>query len=139
MITDIKDLVKPRYEVVADYPNSPHEIGILLTEELPGHYYYQDGDTNRMVQVIKIQEYPDIFKPLQWWEKRLEEEMPKYLKFCYEGKTTAYKIEKWDMPSLFGYINIEKRQGCSIMGFNPEYGYSPATEEEFEKYKDNAD
>lgn len=52
----VKQLLQPRYKVIADYPDSPHEIDDIL--EL----------TTNNWRICEC--YPHIFKKLEWWENR---------------------------------------------------------------------
>jgi len=76
-----------------------------------------------------------LFKELNWWEKRTESEMPMYLKHSIDKQNYTYhKIEEWDMKTMCGFINLEKRQVCSLLSWKAEYTYYPATEEEYLAY-----
>lgn len=56
MLTE--ELLRPRYKVIADYPNSDYEIGQIIINE-------SDYCTR----------YPAIFKPLAWWQGRTLDEI----------------------------------------------------------------
>lgn len=69
-----QDLLKPRYKVISDYPESPFEINEVI-------------DGNILVTApIGLNEpkyasdFPQIFKELQWFEEREEKDLPKYVK-----------------------------------------------------------
>ena len=59
--------------------------------------------------------------------------MPKKLKSLCSKDNENFDIEKeevfnileWNMKTLDGIINHEKRQVCSLTSWNPEYGYIP--------------
>lgn len=116
-----EQLMIPRYKVIADYPRSRYIIGEIV----------QYGQIGRETQ-IKYDDYPAIFKPLQWWEERKVEEMPPFIRFKQDN--AIFKIEQWDINFLFGFIDAEKRRGCGLTTFKPEYGYEPATESEYLTY-----
>lgn len=110
-------LMNPRFEVVAEYPNSNYKVGQIVNctevflEGFPESHFVK---------------YPHLFRKLKWWEHRRVEEMPKRL-ICkaIEGDTEVIEIEEWDMDLLYGWVNKSKRECCSLESFNPEYGYFP--------------
>lgn len=72
-------LLKPRYEVIADYPNSPHGVGDILEQYGDSLNSYRLGDM--VYHNRQPEDYPSIFKKLQWWEHREGSEMPTHVKF----------------------------------------------------------
>lgn len=119
-----KELLKPRFEVIANYPNSNYKLYQVIEAEenwfegRPASYF---------------EEYPHLFKKLNWWEKRKLEDMPKKLKSLCNKDDKNFDIEKeevfnileWDMTNFYGIINHEKMQMCSLTSWSPEYGYIP--------------
>jgi hypothetical protein len=67
----VAELLKPRYKVIADYPNQWHRTGAIITD-----LFYDDQykDESWFAQ------YPAIFQRLEWWQEISESEMPEYLK-----------------------------------------------------------
>ena len=63
-----KELMKPRFEVIANYPGSHLAIGKVIDFDYGKTEY--DSPNN-------FENYPAIFRPLNWWEYRTVEEMPK--------------------------------------------------------------
>ncbi len=128
-----EQLLKPRFEVVENYPNSKYEIGLVLTNTVTDYFTYEKHEKGFVTNIKNIEDYPHLFKKLNWWEKRTKEQMPKYLVSLAEkdnddfdiNKQEVYKILDWDMRSLDGIIDYEKRQVCSLTSWNPEYGYLP--------------
>ena len=134
-----EELMNPRFEVIEKYPNSPFSIGDIL------HKYFYSTSTTGLYCYVTIKEnplqgfavekaelYPNIFKKLNWWEHRKEEDMPKRLiskafanEETKEVSDEIFEIESWDMKNFIGWINEEKRQCCSLLSWNPEYGYFP--------------
>jgi hypothetical protein len=125
------DLMKPRYEVIADYPGSPFNIGDIFKTRYGGScgqvadVYMQFGDD----KIIPVDGYPEIFRPLAWWEKRELEDLPKYVK--YEDGSVE-QVSQWtlgrnNVPVTFTVIG-EKGH---IM-FHPLI--LPATEAEYYDY-----
>src|SRR6185503_13287789 len=115
----VEDLLKPRYKVIADYPDSEYNVGEIICNMIT----VQNSEW--------FDQYPHIFKKLEWWEERKESEMPDYVSFSYEGKTTIDKIVKWGMEYKFGFTDVINRRGCSLNCWNTGYGYQPATEQEY--------
>ena len=115
------ELLQPRFEVIGIYPNSPFEIGDILTFD--GVIY---GCNEPQKFERHPQDYPNLFKKLNWWEHRKLEDMPKRL-ICkaIKGDTEIQEIEEWDMEILVGWTDKSKRECCSLLSFNPEFGYFP--------------
>lgn len=113
------DLSKTRFKLIADFPGNRRILGsILYCHNKPEIDFYD--------------KYPHLFKKMHWWEERQESEMPMYLKHsCPSLETSYHKIEKWDMEILVGFTDVKRRECCSLLGWNPEYTYKPATEEEY--------
>lgn len=76
-----KDLLKPRFKLIADYPGNTQPIGNITIEDATASYFRR---------------FEANFKELQWWEERKEDELPKYLKEVETGKiekVTRYFID----------------------------------------------
>lgn len=114
-----KELMNPRFEVIADYPSNSNAVGTIL--ECPDF-----GETSVKHWIEYFSRYPHIFKILNWWDYRTEEQMPKKL-ICkaIPNDTEIIHIEEWDMSRLWGWTDKKKRQGCGLRSFNYEYGYFP--------------
>lgn len=85
-----EDLMKPRYKVIALWPNTAYQVGeIIHIEALPLPKSAEE----------MFQQYPHLFKPLQWWEDREEKDMPEYLKVNKRGKLfmqqNIYKVKHY--------------------------------------------
>ena len=74
-----EELLKPRYKVIADYPESRFKIEVILIDEGVNGFFYNDRIYNKAIWVA-IDKYPHIFKRLEWWEDRIIEDLPKYLR-----------------------------------------------------------
>lgn len=111
----IEILLKPRFEVIADYPNSNWSIGEIITDagEFSTKHIYR--------------KYPHLFREMKWWEKRTEEEMPRYVKLAPKGIPIGFfKVSQW---SQWGeenrYIRVDNGN------WEDTIGYLPATEAEY--------
>lgn len=107
-----KELMQPRFEVIADFPSSIYVVGNEL-----------DAPTENMVAFFT--KYPNIFRKMNWWEGRTAEQMPKKLMSILDDKGDTYQIKEWDMEILVGWIDKKERSCCSLLTFKPEYGYVP--------------
>lgn len=138
MITDyeqklVEELLKQRYKVISDYPEiERHNIkqGDIITTESTAMYCDKIQDGTPVVS-IDHEIFPSIFKKLEWWEYRDVKEMPDYLKS--NDRDEVYKIERWDMEINFGFV--DGTSGCDLALFKPEYGYIPATKQDYLNYK----
>lgn len=117
---NIEKLLKPRFEVIADYPKSTFKVGQILEGEL----IFCDPDGP------KYSDYPHLFRKLPWWEKRERSEMPMYLKTTYFGRVEICKIADWNMISLRGRIDGSPCH-CDLLLWTNDRMYQPATEEEY--------
>lgn len=124
-----EELMKPRFVIIADYPNNDlGKVGEILDRDWCK--YINDDEEDGLEW--RVSDFPHLFRKLNWWEYRKEEDMPKRLiskAFTYqetkEVSNEIFEIESWDMENLLGWTNKEKRECCSLLSFNPEYGYFP--------------
>lgn len=131
----VNELLKPRYEVIAESPNNPERIGDIF------HQIYDDGIfhlINREHQsvgyhVMVLDNYPHLFRKLEWWEHRKPEEMPEYLKSVEISPDPHYvKVTKH-------YSSFFEGQYQASKVFKPYWEspynlYIPATELEYTNY-----
>jgi hypothetical protein len=123
---EAKELLKPRFEIIADYPTLSYNVGRIIEPIKEDSNYYDCVDAPSSNIICYPQKYPHLFKKLNWWEHRKIEDMPKRL-ICkaIPNDTEIMEIQEWDMDIMVGWTNKEKRQCCSLHSFNPEYGYFP--------------
>lgn len=83
-----EDLLKPRFEVIADYPFNPHQLGSVLEaihtsiHQTTTSYRNEFGDIVQQEQYCNhsdFEKYPHLFRKLNWWENRTIDQMPKRL------------------------------------------------------------
>ena len=122
----VEELLKPRFEIIDNFPNCSYNLGRILTPIKEGSNYYDCLEASSSELIAFPEKYPHLFKKLNWWEHRKIEDMPKKL-ICkaIEGDTEICYIEEWNMEILVGWTNKSKRECCSLLSFNPEYGYFP--------------
>ncbi len=130
----VEELMQPRYEVIADYPNAKYEIGTIL-------HVGKDIEECERADKSKIyilnsggqfDTFPAIFRPLQWWEKRDIGDLPEYVKIvkqCRYAIDSIHKVNKWgkDSNQLFADIGTY---------WTANY-FMPATQSEYEQFKNN--
>jgi len=76
-----EQLLKPRYEVIADYPFNPYKIGDIIETigDTMAVVYVKIIHTKYLTDSRNLDSYPHLFRKLNWWEKRKAEDMPKRL------------------------------------------------------------
>lgn len=120
------ELLRPRYKVIADYPgNKYYPVGKIITI-LDGNRPINDNGYR--VQRCDFDEFPYLFKKLQWWEERKEEDMPEYLK---DEHSEVFRVENY---SKGDYVSLYKNNGdpTFAMGSHSLYELIPANPEEYE-------
>lgn len=117
-----EELLQPRFKVIANFPGSWFDIGEI---------------TKNNFASFDLEDYPNIFKKLKWWEERNIKDLPEYLKQEKDGK--IYNIYK-----VLDYV---KRLNHSELTFDYDWGGTilydsitlpdllPATKEEYENNK----
>jgi hypothetical protein len=84
-----EELLKPRYKVVADYPNSDLPIETVLTNSYQDIWTDFHGlEFNERTSFFS--DYPHLFRKLEWWEDRKVEDMPKY----FRNKNGVFEIKR---------------------------------------------
>ncbi len=118
-----KELMQPRFEVIADFPNNHFgAIGTILDRDWAK--YPNDDETQKAIW--RISDFPHLFRKMNWWERRTAAEMPKKVKSLADDKGDVYEIQEWDMERMIGWIDKKERSCCSLLSWNPEFGYVPA-------------
>lgn len=111
----IAELLKPRYIVMADWPESPLCEGDIIK----GESSYWGAKEKEYFHA----DFPKIFKPLAWYEYRKVEEMPEYVK---SATGIVYKVAH---PSQNG--RIWHTEGEIEHRFINSTFYLPATSTDF--------
>jgi len=130
-----EELLRPRFEVIADYPHSEYEVG----EVLDRNWSWDGDDVNGFNK--SISQYPHLFKELEWWEKREEKDMPEYLKQeefvdAYSGSLVpkiVIKVRAHFRSASGDWRNdsIEIFHAEGNRGSGTYRGWLPATREEY--------
>lgn len=114
-------LLKPRFKVIALWPNTEYQVGDILSPE----YYIE--------KTIKwCESFPHLFKRLEWYEERKTDDLPMYLK--HKEGDFFHKVERWLGLNAYGnplyeFIDMEKLPRV----ITPKV-MLPATESEYLQY-----
>jgi len=70
-----EQLLQPRWKCISRYPGNPFKVGQVIIKHkfASGKWYVPD-------YMYDPDDFPEIFQPLQWWEYRQPDDMPKFLK-----------------------------------------------------------
>jgi hypothetical protein len=129
-----ENLIKPKYKVIADYPNCPFEVGHTLIQDMStvGEVFVEASELGQPIDKNWLDKdavtgYPHLFKRLEWWEEISPEEMPEYLK-THAGNSVR-KVLSIDMRNeLVTFVNGKVRKLKQ---------WHPATLEEYNEYQSN--
>lgn len=123
----VEELLKPRWKVIADYPNSPFFIGQVFA--IPNF----DRQFTKDYWAAEKNKFPNIFEPLPWWKDRDVNEFPEYLKVYYKERVEFHKVNQWlhmiGDQTVYEYFN---KDGLQLR--ETTRGTDPATKEEYDAY-----
>jgi hypothetical protein len=135
--------LKPRYKVIALYPDCPFKLGEILElgkDEYDAWAYVYDYDGTALWHQSYFECYPHLFHQVEWWEGLEPEEMPQYVKLKEKSFLTAEILEAGTIVKVLkhftssnGEVNL---RGCQIFGndFLAYFKTEPATKEQYEEY-----
>ena len=114
--------------MIADYPGSPYEVGQILDSDLGKltaiYTIDEQGNMTNIGAGNLFELYPHLFRKMKWWEKRTEEEMPRYVKLAPKGIPIGFfKVSQWGEENR--YIRVDNGN------WEDTIGYLPATEAEY--------
>ena len=114
-----EELLKPRYLVISDYPNSEFEVGKVY-------------EFNSAIAKNVFGRYPAIFRKLEWWEMRDEKDMPEYVK-PIKAEQYIFKVSKYlhSITQLVGVNGKIKTEHTKV--------FLPAAEQEYQQYINKED
>lgn len=116
-----QELLIPRMLVTSDYPESPFKIGDILTFD--GIVW---GCNEPQKFVREPGKYLHLFKPLNWWEHRKLEDMPKKVISNRQiDKGIVRDVEKWYLDERLVFFDSMKKQYCSFIDWDSENCYLP--------------
>lgn len=123
-----EELLKPRYEVIADYPLSNKEIGEIVKGEVT---FFISGISDADG---RMSDYPHLFRKLHWWERRDIKDMPEYVKNTDDNKVYRILDKKFNNRE-FGHNDTELEQRTFLWWLkNFRKPLIPATLEEYTNY-----
>lgn len=126
-----EELLKPRYIVIADYPNYTgtkyaHNKGdiIVFDDDNNVVLWKENGNDGTLCEHSHFIDYPCIFRALKWWEERKPEDMPEYLIWT-DNKNVA-------KPNRY-------KESYFFLSDDDGFGYSlahtfPANKEDYDKF-----
>jgi hypothetical protein len=123
-----EELLKPRYKVIADYPHNVVPVGEILFIRP----HQENVDVN--LWMSKYDEFPHLFKKLEWWEERGEKNMPEYVKHKIDLEVYKLKNQAENTPSDAYCIKRSSIGTESYYQWVSLYDLLPATYEEYEQY-----
>jgi hypothetical protein len=98
-----EELLKPRYKVIADWPDSKNKVGDIIE--------IQTAQTEAAKDLVCgwYNKYPHLFEPLPWWKERKAGDMPRYIK----GKERIYEVTEWRKDMLGWFYPMNKVDGST--------------------------
>lgn len=119
----VKELLIPRFQLIAKYPQCPYRMGDILVFE-----HDHNGEPLCLDRAVftesAMKEFSANFRKMEWWEERKDEELPKYVRSNNTG--LVYEIEHYDTADKTA---VRKGNGLPIYLTTT----TPSTEEEFAK------
>lgn len=132
----IEELLIPRWKVIAEYPNSIFDVGNILVNNSTQNEYEYISWKDYGKDVYYPNDYPTIFKKLEWWEDRNIKDLPEYVKKI--DTEAVYKVF-WNRyknpPKCIGIWFNRKGIDVCFNGQDQDFSlltiYEPATEQEY--------
>lgn len=140
-----EELLKPRYEVIADYPNSPFEVNKIIEMTRKSKRFPLFGDNNiedwetwidgknggsTCYSINQFIPYPHLFRKLEWWEKRDRDDLPEYVKFIKD----CWMYKKGDVVKVINWYGYKSNKVCIQHSNFKIENVEPATLEEYTNY-----
>ena len=124
---NIQELLKPRYKVIADYPEMERHnirIGDVITRSESPMYADKTQDGTPVV-AIDHEIFPAVFRRLEWWEDMDVKDMPEYLQRNTKDKI-IFKAVKHNVDAThgLGFVTSEGK-------IKSYCNYLPTTETEY--------
>ncbi len=119
-----KQLLTPRYEVIAPFPGMEHNYHFKVGDIYTDDGYHTVIDENCKSKFFaQFDEYPHLFRRVAWFEFRTVEQMPKYIMHSQDEDKEVIEIVKWDMIHSIG-ISIDRKRfflksSCIDKGYIP--------------------
>ena len=136
------DLMTPRYEVIAPVPFSKFMVGDILHQHRHkvfgvDYTWFSADRYSQCINAKEIFDYPHLFRPLAWHEKRDIKNMPEYVK-CENAKGMYFagKVMEWDFNNRLAiFSKYDNGKPKEVISFNRETkDFTPATSTEYDNY-----
>jgi hypothetical protein len=129
-----EELLKPRYKVIADYPLSEYKVGFIIQ----GTGFTKPWKDN--FKTFFYEDYPNIFKKLEWWEERKIEDLPEYVRFGeFDKEHAIYKVKYFtgkEVELYAHYMPCGFAENMNLYLVSLKFPNNfPATHEEYEQYQ----
>jgi len=122
------ELLIPRYLTIGDFPfNTYYPVGKIIS--IPTDKYAM-SENGYPVVYCDFSDYPNCFKPLQWWEERKIDDLPEYVEDQTSSSMRFYKVDEWT-------IDNDGIPDFRVGGIWPTrvFFVEPSTLEDYQKYQ----
>lgn len=120
----VEELLIERYKILAEDTSGNLEIGKILVYDDECNCFWNGGEPYTKEKMDKL---PHLFKKLEWWEERKDNDWPEYYK--YSGNHGVFKT------------SFIPQGGIVMLDFSPKEAVPvkleyclPATEAEYKNY-----
>lgn len=138
MSKTVEELLKPRFQVKAYWPDCPFTVGDILVPDFeePDQYVVEGRGLKSPILNDSPTRWPHLFKELKWHEHRTLEQLKsiRYMKVIeYEGY--------WLVGDIVPVRDIEFKNNGTLYGFrlnshlHQVHKVVPATDAEYEAFK----
>lgn len=120
-----------------NYPGSRFMTGDII--EKNGRDYWS-VKADAWLNQTTVEKFPHLFKPLPWWEKREESDMPVYIKWEHksekgEPEIKVEKVKYWFLEvGSWRWIGENGDMG-NFYYYKDEDQYQPADESDYQEYQ----
>lgn len=140
-----EDLLKPRYKVIADYPNSDLPVDLIVTMYAPSKWIDNNKNYEFTESELWFKRYPHLFKKLEWFEEIDQQNLPARLFIKHNDIIRRFKkfhssnvIQLFDNKGEIEYEEsiYEKMDGTGYELYSIQ-DCQPSTETEYNEYLTN--
>ena len=120
---------RTRYKIIADYPGRLEEIGSIINTYDSAMSYavgFTGPGGETLEEKICLEDFPNLFNKLEWWEDLKKEELPQYIRINEDFVT---KVGKHGCIRKFEFESRDTKY-CYPYGI-----CTPATEQEYIEWK----
>ena len=126
----IDKLLEPRYEVIATDTSGDLYVGDIL-KNLYGKGVFYGSIANTGFSECILEDFPHLFKKLEWWERRKADEMPAYLKCRYP----VWEFKEGDVFKVTDWYNLDEFKVRINHQLFFVSNFHPATEDQYNALK----